>query len=557
LIFSSGLTIRVIRDDHATHNETMSSSINLLFFAVLLVLSTVGRVVGVEIESSKSIGRHTPLPGAGLFAQTSVERIRIELTQKNLEQLRRQPRRFVRATVTAGKTVYPDVAVHLKGATGSFRTVDDKPSFTLDFSRFNGSSRFHGLRRIHLNNSVEDPSYLNELLGSELFNLAGVPAPRVTHAMVELNGRSLGLYVLKEGFTQDFLAGHFQNTGGNLYEPIQGHDVDQEMKCVLGQVSNNGQTDLRDLAKAAQETDPTQRWLRFEKTLEIERFLTFAALEVMIVHRDGYCLARNNFRVYHDLDTREMVFLPQGMDQLWGIPDLSWRPHMAGLVASAILDTAEGKERYRERFAMLFGSVFRPEALISRKNQFLERIRPVLNAGEFESIRQASERVAERIIQRQRDLSRQLSQPELKPLEFRDDIGYLEHWTANGADGGKLDRIPSSDGQAALHISAEADTSASWRTKVQIRRGHYRFEGQARITGVKPLPYGVHQGAGLRVAGQVRQSDNFTGDSSWRDLRAEFEVAGEVQELEFICELRARAGEAWFRTDSLRVVQIH
>ena len=74
--------------------------------------------------------------------------------------------------------------------------------------------------------------------------------------------------------------------------------------------------------------------------------------------------------------------------------------------------------------------------------------------------------------------------------------------------------------------------------------------------GVQKIPYGVHQGAGLRVAGQVRQSDNFTGDSSWRELRIDFQVAGAVQEVEFICELRACAGEAWFAIDSLRVVQI-
>src|SRR5262249_24800029 len=116
-----------------------------------------------------------------------------------------------------GRTYFP-VGIHLKGSTGSFRSLDDKPAFTLNFDRFSRGTRFHGLRKIHLNNSVEDPSYLNEMIGSELFRAAGVPAPRVTHARVELNGTPLGLYVLKEGFTEDLAGRYFKRTDGNWSE---------------------------------------------------------------------------------------------------------------------------------------------------------------------------------------------------------------------------------------------------------------------------------------------------------------------------------------------------
>ena len=37
-----------------------------------------------------------------------------------------------------------------------------------------------------------------------------------------LNGRALGLYVLKEGFTEDFLACHFKQVSGDLFEPGEG-----------------------------------------------------------------------------------------------------------------------------------------------------------------------------------------------------------------------------------------------------------------------------------------------------------------------------------------------
>jgi hypothetical protein len=77
------------------------------------------------------------------------------------------------------------------------------------------------------------------------------------------------------------------------------------------------------------------------------------------------------------------------------------------------------------------------------------------------------------------------------------------------------------------------------------------------VAGVKPLPSGLHQGAGLRVGGGLRQGDNLVGDSSWKPVGARFQVERPAQEVEFICELRASAGEAWFDLDSLRVVKLH
>jgi hypothetical protein len=112
------------------------------------------------------------------------------------------------------------------------------------------------------------------------------------------------------------------------------------------------------------------------------------------------------------------------------------------------------------------------------------------------------------------------------------------------------------DGLPALHIATSSEVSASWRTRVLIPCGRYRFEGRARIAGVEPLRFGAHHGAGLRIGGSVRETASFTGNASWQTLAAGFEVAQPMQEVELICELRARAGEAWFDLGSLRVLRI-
>ena len=258
-------------------------------------------------------------PGADLFSTGAVCRLRIEIAAEDVARLRRNSREYVPAIVREGTNTYDKVGVHLKGATGSFRPLEDKPALTLHFGKFTPAQRFHGLQKLHLNNSVEDPSYLNELLGSELFRVAGVPAPRVTHALVELNGRKPSLYLLKEGFTEDFLGIYFQKPNGGLYEPGEGHDAGETLKLVSGDEPD--QAALKALATAAREPNLRQRWQLLEQILDLERFVSFMAMEIMLCHRDGYCLARNNFRIYHNPGTGKVMFFPHGMDQLFGKAD--------------------------------------------------------------------------------------------------------------------------------------------------------------------------------------------------------------------------------------------
>src|SRR5436190_5859981 len=95
-----------------------------------------------------------PDAGAELFANSSVLRIRIIIPPEGVTALRATPRQYVSAALEEGTNVFPQVGIHLKGSTGSFRGLDGKPAFTISLDRFDASRRFHGLRKIHLNNSV-------------------------------------------------------------------------------------------------------------------------------------------------------------------------------------------------------------------------------------------------------------------------------------------------------------------------------------------------------------------------------------------------------------------
>src|SRR4029077_11249488 len=88
------------------------------------------------------------------FRADKVLDLKIDIDKKELDALRREPRKYVKATLKDGETVYAGIGVHLKGAAGSFRNIDDKPGLTLNMNKFGGDKLFYGMDKWHLANSV-------------------------------------------------------------------------------------------------------------------------------------------------------------------------------------------------------------------------------------------------------------------------------------------------------------------------------------------------------------------------------------------------------------------
>src|SRR5258705_13772569 len=83
------------------------------------------------------------------FKKHTIVHLNIEIGPKEMDALRREPRKYVRATLKEGdKIVYKvhkEVGVHVKGAAGSFRGIDDKAGLTINTNKFGGDSLFYGM----------------------------------------------------------------------------------------------------------------------------------------------------------------------------------------------------------------------------------------------------------------------------------------------------------------------------------------------------------------------------------------------------------------------------
>jgi hypothetical protein len=479
------------------------------------------------------------------FADPALRVFQIELSEAAMESLRRSSNSYVRGTVREGAQVFTNVGIHLKGL-GSFQPLERKPSFVVRFNEFTPGLAYRGLTKLMLNNSVQDQTYLAEWLAAGLFREAGLPAVRVTHARVMLNGRALGLYVAAEAMNKRFLERCFRNGTGNLYEGYV-RDIDAPLEQDNGR--DQSQADRRALLAACRAPDLSERWRRLQERLDVERFVSFAAMEMLVAHWDGYTGHTNNYRLYHDPVLDKMVFIPHGLDATFRTPNLSILPPTNSVVGRAVFETVEGRQLYEQRLRALYASIFKPTAITNLLEEALARLRAARGAEpELAGIRRRMNIMNLRIAQRAARLGELLAGREPAPLRFDDSgRGRPEGWHEELVLGEpELDQRAEGD-RAALRIAArDGRCRASWRTMVYLQPGRYRFEGRVRTEG-------LNRGTvGLRISGEPEYR-RLADAIEWQEVAHEFEVKEPGRDVDLVCEFDAYAGTAWFDLNSLFV----
>jgi hypothetical protein len=378
---------------------------------------------------------------------------------------------------------------------------------------------------------------------------------------VSLNGRDLGLYVLKEAFDKTFLRRHFKDASGNLYDGGFCKDIDDGLENDTHRDSDD-RSDLGRLIDAAQEADLEERWRRLGQVLDVDRFLSFLAIEVLLWDWDGYPMKPNNYRVYHDPTTERLVFLPHGMDQLWAQPDGPIYPRMGGLVARALLETPTGRVKYLARLGEIHSTIVRPELIEKRIAEVRDRLVPAAResrSGRYHGLESRMMALRESIYERFRSVERQLQEKPAEPLAFhangRASLTSQRWYTEKDTDGVEAREVSGAAGARHLLVDAhENHCLGSWRCRVLLGRGSYTFTGRVRTQGVIPLSDSKGAGAGLRLGGtRTPRRNQAIGDSGWQKLGHDFEVRGALEEVELVCELRATAGRAWFDRGSLAI----
>ena len=288
------------------------------------------------------------------------------------------------ATVTIDGETHTEVGVRKKGFLGS--QSDTKPSLKLRYDKYvDGQSLGGAMERMTLNNSIQDPSMINTCLSYRVFAAAGNPAPRCNFATVTVNGKELGLYVNLEELKEPFLARHFDSAEGNLYEGTVS-DFTPSHRGTMEKKTNEDEDDWSDVdAVAAALQDPSEAGLEaLSEIVDLDRFLSFWATEVLVGHWDGYAGDRNNYHFYRERDGK-FVFIPWGVDDTFHLKDdpnpfdniSNPPPSVLALTAipNRLYNIPEWRAKYAERLREILDTSWDEERLLASVDEMAAIVR--------------------------------------------------------------------------------------------------------------------------------------------------------------------------------------
>jgi hypothetical protein len=512
-------------------------------------LFTIGTLVSwfltaLEVESSDLFDAATPL-----------HRIEIHLDENPLESLRKAPRTDVVARAQVNGYPVVELSLHLKGATGSFRPIDDRPSFTLSTSKRSGSERILGTTKLHLNNGVEDSSRWREILGREMLSTLGIPTTSATHARVLLNGRDLGLYVLIEGFTPDWIQRSFAGKGGALFEPVAKTNGPPDFR----RVTSYGQKSASRLPRpflAAPSLPVTNRWNSTGVCINESSLIDFVAAEVLLAHADGYSLAHNNYRIWLPSDGSGLQWIPQGLDRLFTAPELPWPPAMAGPIAEAVMARPDGARQVFEQIQAFRGRLPDPSTVKAHLEQRMERLRPNLSRTEWQEVRVGTDELMDDWRRRWEvlDLQKQSAKPMFVPLGSETRLsGWRPDPTTMNAE---LSEGENPEGGSQLRIRATEASLAGWTWTGTLLPGRYRLQAWVRLDHFEPLPFGEPGGVFIQKAGQASKEWLHSESPTGQPLRLEFNVESASTTTRLRIAFRGRRGIVDLDTKALRIRRI-
>lgn len=276
--------------------------------------------------------------------------------------------RRANVTITINGTAYyiPDVGVRMKGNTsrvnfykeennGIYRAIHFKLDFQETFDdvdyygaeALNWASKeerdarkdrtFATLEKLEIRwNKCWDNTYLRELYAYELYRSEGVLAPLVNQCSMDWSGIHMGVYTINEPVDKEFLKKRLpkEAVGGDLYKcgwtwegaslkNTNSIGIENEDNCEFYcyDLKTNKKTSnheaITTLIKALNNPNLTKE--RFEELVDVESFLSYAAVSYFLGNPDDLRNNYNNYYLYFRADNGKAVIIPYDYDRCLGV----------------------------------------------------------------------------------------------------------------------------------------------------------------------------------------------------------------------------------------------
>jgi spore coat protein CotH len=222
-----------------------------------------------------------------------------------------------------GRTeTYADVGVRYRGHNVYDDSAMERHGFKISFDEFVPGRTFHGLEKVNLLGTEGDYSLLRERLALGLMVDSGVPAPRVGHADLYVNGRYMGVFPdSEEADDQPFLDAHFSDPDGTYYK-VKGYCGERSTlewisddplayastyEPKAGTDTDDLVTDLLPMLACASSATDEEFATCIPQQIDVDEWLNEMAVDMVLPDVDGLASAGQNFLLYRPPEGRFLV----------------------------------------------------------------------------------------------------------------------------------------------------------------------------------------------------------------------------------------------------------
>ena len=240
---------------------------------------------------------------------------------------------WVQATILFNGMEWTHAGVRFKGNSSLAFTWGEgvmKLPIKLDFDEFESDfpevreQRFFGFRQLTLSSNFMDSSLLREKVTADIFRSAGVPAPHTAFYRVYVdNGDGpvyFGLYTMVEVVDDTVIEEQFDDDGGNVYKPEGRGATFAEgsfTEAAFDKETNRAEEDWNDILRLFDvlhsdlRTIDTTAWRReLESVFDVDGFLLWLAVNVIVQNWDTYGRSPHNYYLYNDPATGLLTWIP-------------------------------------------------------------------------------------------------------------------------------------------------------------------------------------------------------------------------------------------------------
>jgi len=261
-----------------------------------------------------------------IFDPLRLHEIRVEIDPADWAALKANylTNQYYAANVVIDGETLKQVGIRSRGK-GS--RSDTKPGIKIDTNKYVSGQHFHALKSMQVLNSIQDSSFLRDIVSYTVYEAAGIPSPAISTTKMFVNGEYVGLYLLEETIEEPFLQARLGEQTGTAYkyEYTVPYTFTYKSDAISDYVpdpfkpetnTTSFDTGMAEFVKAINQTPASTFTSTISTYIDPQKFLTYMAVENAIAEHDGFVgqFGMNNFFFYQFAGTKKFTLIPWDKD---------------------------------------------------------------------------------------------------------------------------------------------------------------------------------------------------------------------------------------------------